>query len=149
MKDETKFIFAEKGTDYFKDGLYMAFMEFFEKYNHPREMMDDIYEENAHHIVAVFNEKVIGHARFTKVNKKWAKISQVVVDENYRGMKIGFKLINKLVSEARELNLSYVELDARTSAVNFYMKNGFITIGEEFISEKTGYPLIKMIKKWK
>lgn len=149
MKNETEFIFAERGTDYFNQGLDMAFAEFFEKHNHPREMMNDKYEDNAHHIVAVFNNKVIGHARFTRVDENWAKISQVVVDENYRGMKIGFKLINKLMSEAEKLNLAYVELDARTYAVNFYMKNGFITIGEEFISKKTGYPLIKMVRKWK
>ncbi|WP_449386857.1 GNAT family N-acetyltransferase [Chryseobacterium lineare] len=59
-------------------------------------------------------------------NKGW--IEDVIVDENYRGMGIGLKLIEKLLSISNEKQLNEVLLfteEHRTPAISLYEKLGF------------------------
>lgn len=59
-------------------------------------------------------------------SKGW--IEDVVVDENSRGRSVGQKLIEKLLENAKEKNLSEVLLfteDHRIPAINLYNKLGF------------------------
>lgn len=59
-------------------------------------------------------------------NKGW--IEDVIVDENYRGMGIGMKLIEKLMAISNEQQLSEVLLfteEHRTPAISLYEKLGF------------------------
>ncbi|WP_409515149.1 GNAT family N-acetyltransferase [Chryseobacterium sp.] len=60
-------------------------------------------------------------------NKGW--IEDVSVDGNYRGMGIGLKLIEKLLSISNEKQLSEILLfteEHRTPAISLYEKLGFI-----------------------
>jgi len=60
-------------------------------------------------------------------NKGW--IEDVIVDGNYRGMGIGLKLIEKLLSISNEKQLSEILLfteEHRTPAISLYEKLGFI-----------------------
>ncbi|GGG59395.1 GNAT family N-acetyltransferase [Epilithonimonas arachidiradicis] len=60
-------------------------------------------------------------------NKGW--IEDVIVDENYRGMGIGMRLIEKLLLISNEQQLSEVFLfteEHRTPAISLYERMGFI-----------------------
>lgn len=74
-------------------------------------------------------------------NKGW--IEDVIVDQKYRGMGIGMKLIEKLLSISNEQKLSEVLLfteEHRTSAISLYEKLGFI---------KKKSSIYRLAKEWK
>lgn len=77
--------------------------------------------------------KVIGmammfiHQKFSSVN---GYIEDVVVDSNYRGQKIGERLMDKLIEVAKALNLKDLNLSSgnnpdRSAAHKLYLKLGF------------------------
>lgn len=60
--------------------------------------------------------------------RRVGRIEDVVVDEEYRGKKIGLFMIGRLIKLARASNISFVELtsnSARIAANNLYKKLGF------------------------
>ncbi|SDI70304.1 phosphinothricin acetyltransferase [Chryseobacterium taeanense] len=95
--------------------------------------LDEILmEDNPVTLVGCFiGDRIVGIASMAiyKVisgNKGW--IEDVIVDENYRGMGIGLKLIEKLLSISSEKQLSEVLLfteEHRTAAISLYEKLGF------------------------
>lgn len=89
-------------------------------------------EDNPVTLVGCFiGDRIVGIASMAiyKVisgNKGW--VEDVIVDENYRGMRIGSKLIEKLLSISSEKQLSEVLLfteEHRTAAISLYEKLGF------------------------
>lgn len=52
--------------------------------------------------------------------------------------------MSQLFKKAEELKLESVGLDARIPAVEFYKKFNFEIAGEEYISPKSGMPIIRM-----
>ena len=53
------------------------------------------------------------------------EITQVVVDHEYRGMKIGVGIMTRLIEKAKEMKVGYITLDARVYAIEFYKRLGF------------------------
>lgn len=92
---------------------------------------DIINNDNQYSLVAVINNKVVGHILFTKIynpflNIYWGKIDYVCVDDYYRNNKIATNLLQRL--EQMENNINYFELTSnkkRTIAHKLYMKSGY------------------------
>lgn len=61
-----------------------------------------------------------------------------------RGQGIGGRLIAAAIEEIRSRDGRVVWCDARTSAVGFYRRHGFIAEGEEFLHAETGIPHYRM-----
>lgn len=119
-------------TANFQDQTYTLFKQL--SPNKKQMKLDEILmENNPVTLVGCFiGDRIVGIASMAiyKVisgNKGW--IEDVIVDENYRGMGIGLKLIEKLLSISSEKQLSEVLLfteEHRTAAVSLYEKLGFI-----------------------
>lgn len=84
--------------------------------------------------IAVLNEKIIGFisAVFYKTffhTGGTAFINELIIDENFRGKKIGEKLILTIIEIADNLNFNEIEVSTsfeNKKAIQFYKKNGLI-----------------------
>lgn len=84
--------------------------------------------------VVLLNEKLIGFIStiFYKTffhTGGTALINELIIDENYRGKKIGEKLISEIKKEAEILKVNEIEVSTsieNKKAIQFYKKNGLI-----------------------
>ncbi len=60
-----------------------------------------------------------------------AHLEDVVIDESYRGIKLGQKLIANIIVKARESGAYKIIADCKTELLSFYSKNGFQKKGEQ------------------
>ena len=107
--------------------------------------IDDL-DQKSFHLVGKDQGEVVAYARvmFDSITR-CAKIGRVVVDKNYRGMKIGNLILSKLlehISENKEIQL--VTLSSQVVAQDIYKKFGFEPVGEPF--DDGGILHIKMQK---
>ena len=142
-----KYEFIDKESKLYDSAIDLRYREFYETSNRAKEAIFDEFEDKSIRIVAYIDDKVIGHARLF-IHDSSGEITQVVVDHEYRGMKIGLGIMSRLIEKAKELKIKYITLDARVYAIEFYKRFGFETKGEEYISLKTGMPIIKMVQKF-
>jgi GNAT superfamily N-acetyltransferase len=85
------------------------------------------------YLCAVVDTQVLGFGSLTIKNNLWCEgflgfVDELVVDEAHRGKGIGTKLLDDLISWARERGCRRVELDSsfhRTAAHVFYERYGF------------------------
>ncbi|WP_294401809.1 GNAT family N-acetyltransferase [uncultured Clostridium sp.] len=139
--------FIDKDSKLYDSAIDLRYREFYETSNRAKETIFDEFEDKSLRIVAYIDNKVIGHARLF-VHDFVGEITQVVVDHEYRGMKIGVGIMERLIQKVHEMKAKFITLDARVYAVGFYKRFGFETKGEEYISPKTGMPIIKMVQEF-
>jgi len=60
-------------------------------------------------------------------------IGRMAVLRDWRGRGVGAALLKLLVAEARAVGHARVVLNAQTQALAFYMRQGFVACGEEFL----------------
>jgi len=65
------------------------------------------------------------------------RLRQVIVDPTARGRGIGSKLMQMAEAHVLGLGIDRVGVAARSRAYNFYLNNGYIFQGEEYISPLT------------
>lgn len=148
LHEKLQYKFIDKESELYHSAIELRYREFYETSNRSRESIFDEFEDKSLRVVAYLGHKVVGHARLF-VEGDIGEITQVVVDHEYRGYKIGAGIMKQLFTKAEELNLKSVGLDARIPAVEFYKKFDFKISGEEYISPKSGMPIIRMEKKFK
>ncbi|WP_294156594.1 GNAT family N-acetyltransferase [uncultured Clostridium sp.] len=139
--------FIDKDSKLYDSAIDLRYREFYATSNRAKETIFDEFEDKSLRIVAYIDNKVIGHARLF-VHDFVGEITQVVVDHEYRGMKIGVGIMERLIQKVHEIKAKFITLDARVYAVGFYKRFGFETKGEEYISPKTGMPIIKMVQEF-
>jgi len=109
-----------------------------------------LYDENLEkekddvHIGAFIKGKVVGVLILTRLNTIEVKMRQVAVDDGARGKKIGTEIVAFAEGYAKEKGYTTMLLNARKTAVGFYDKLGYETIGEEFL--EINIPHFKMRK---
>lgn len=96
------------------------------------------------HIAAIENKAVVGILLFVSTKDKALKMRQVAVMENSQSSGIGSQLVAFSEKWAIANNYKTIELHARKTAVNFYLKMGYQTIGHEFM--EVNVPHFKMMK---
>lgn len=97
------------------------------------------------HIAAFKNLEIIGILLLkTYENSKTVKMRQVAVKADLQSKGTGKKLVEFAEKWARQNNFSKIELHARLTAKDFYLKNNYEISGDEF--EEVGIPHIKMFK---
>ena len=69
----------------------------------------------------------------------------MIVSPRYQGQGYGVKLLLGLMQTAKNRGAKTIELNARTSAIGFYVKQGFQQVGQVYNSRSTGVPHIKMV----
>lgn len=103
-----------------------------------------VLEFNDFHFVAGINGKIVAVLILVELPDKILKMRQVAVDLSFQGKGIGQTLVKYSEQWARENNFDLIVLNARKSAVPFYLKLNYEIVGEEFM--EIGIPHYKMKK---
>ena len=99
-------------------------------------------EVNQHHIVALYNKEIVGVVLLQVLNPTILKMRQFAVETTLQKMGIGKELVQFCEEFAIKNNYTMIELHARSSAVGFYLKQGYRITSEEF--KEVGLPHYKM-----
>ncbi|SFE99844.1 amino-acid N-acetyltransferase [Paenibacillus catalpae] len=85
-------------------------------------------------VVAEIGDKVVGCGSLLRLGQDLVEIRSLGMSQEYRGLKIGNKLVDFLVEQAREQQIP--KIMALTYAVNFFLRNGFTVVEKEIFPEK-------------
>jgi N-acetylglutamate synthase-like GNAT family acetyltransferase len=80
---------------------------------------------------------------------EWCQMRQVAIDPSEQGKGLGSLLITYFEDYARSIGITHLFIEARESAVPFYLHNGYSVLPESFVNEGSGlvnYRLEKVIK---
>lgn len=101
-------------------------------------------DANDIHIGAFTQEQLIAVLLLSVLSETEVKMRQVAVDNNFQSNKVGSRMVQFSELHLKSLNYKRIVLNARKTAVNFYLKLGYEIVGEEFI--EVGIPHFKMFK---
>lgn len=108
-------------------------------------MTEDLAAESAYlHYGMIESNQVIACALGIFVSETNVKIRQMTVAPEYQGQGIGRALLQNMEVDLKQRGVTFLELDARVSAVGFYEKLGYTKEGEEFVS--VSIPHLRMRK---
>lgn len=113
----------------------------------------DLYQENrtweasALHYGIFQNRELIASLIAIPENGNCYRIRQMTTKTEWQGQGIGSELMEKVEGELARRGASKVSLHARTSAVRFYQRLGYHSVGEVF--EEVTIPHRKMEKSFK
>lgn len=96
-----------------------------------KSLIDELDNENAHFLAAVFDGKVIGYVGVIEICGE-ADITNVAVLPEYRRCCIGEMLMHSAEKGARERNCESITLEVRvsnTAAISLYNKSGYKQAG--------------------
>jgi len=141
--EEIVYKYIDYKSEKFKQVINLRYSILFESYGKIKKYEYDELDDISLHLVALDKEKVVGYSRITDINGN-GKITNVVVSPEYINRRIGFEMMNKQISKAKEHNMKTLYLSARLETIEFYKKVGFECKGKINISEKSGLPLQKM-----
>jgi predicted GNAT family N-acyltransferase len=102
-------------------------------------------EMNEFHLVALDGDQLIACLVLTPQSKEVIKMRQVAVESHLQGNGIGRQLVNFSEQVAKENGYKKMELNARDTAVPFYLKLDYKIEGEPF--EEVSIPHRKMFKE--
>lgn len=104
--------------------------------------MDNI-DYKSQHLFLEEKGEVLAYLRaFFEEDSEAIHIGRVLSVEHNKGL--GTALMNKATSHFKQNGVKSIVLNSQKTAVGFYEKLGFITVGEEFY--EAGIPHIKMVK---
>ena len=103
------------------------------------ELECDGLDEACQHVLAI-NKKgqAIACGRITAQGK----IGRMAVLPEWRGKQVGSAVLEALLSAVHGRELVHIELAAQTQVTGFYVRHGFVTVGEVFMD--AGIPHIMM-----
>lgn len=109
------------------------------------ELEFDGLDGNAVQLLAYLDDRPVGTARITQIDRQTAKIERLAVLPDARGYGIGSQLMRTALAiiSGNENNRKVV-VNAQEYIQNLYRKIGFQTVGEPF--DEAGIPHVKMIK---
>ncbi|MEC9392895.1 MAG: GNAT family N-acetyltransferase [Pseudomonadota bacterium] len=90
----------------------------------------DNLEEKSYHLMAIdINKIILGVGRIHFLNKEESQIRYMAVQEEYRKMGIGKRIVIGLEGFSKKNHRYKIILNARDNAVNFYSKLGYKILG--------------------
>jgi predicted GNAT family N-acyltransferase len=101
---------------------------FIEEQGVPADLERDALDVDALHCVAYRGGRAVATGRLLPQ----AKIGRMAVRADARGQGIGRRVLDALVARAQARGDAAVELSAQRTAVDFYRRRGFETIGEPY-----------------
>ena len=114
-----------KSDDDFKKYYELRWKVLREPWNQPRGSEKDDMEKESIHLMVCDEDEAVGVSRLHFNSREEAQVRYMAVDERYRGKGIGTMMLAELEKKAREKGASYIILNARENAVDFYRKNGY------------------------
>ncbi len=95
---------------------------------------DEVATNIRSYVLAKDGEKLVGYAALHVHSRRLAEIRSLIVDENYRGQKIGQRIVEFTLKEAKELGVEEDVL-VLTYLPAFFEKLDFSEINKEVIPE--------------
>lgn len=111
-----------------------------------RDEFDGHDGDGTRYIVLLDDGYPVATCRFYEVSRDTVKLGRVVVLPEYRGQKLGAKLLTEAEKWISELGYKEIEVDSRTVAVGFYEKLGFAA-ADGTVFRSGVFDCIKMIKR--
>ncbi|MBK7763726.1 MAG: GNAT family N-acetyltransferase [Bacteroidetes bacterium] len=102
-------------------------------------------EHDQYTLVARQHEKIIACLMLKMIEPSIIKLRQMAVDETQQGKGIGSLLMGYAENFCKLNGYQLIELHARKSAIQFYIKLNYQLIGNEF--EEVGVPHYRMEKR--
>ncbi|PTQ88251.1 GNAT family N-acetyltransferase [Agitococcus lubricus] len=90
----------------------------------------DELEDSAWHLAAFYGEEVIAIGRLQANSEAIGQIRYMAVKEKYQRQGIGHRLLTALEQIARQQGMSQMVLNARETAVPFYVTANYSLLGE-------------------
>jgi predicted GNAT family N-acyltransferase len=106
----------------------------------PAELEWDADDASAVHFLALEGEYPMGTARLLPDGH----IGRLAVLKDWRGLKVGDKLIRAVIAEAENRGLKQQMLSAQVHASSFYERFGFAVVSDEFLD--AGIPHVDMVR---
>lgn len=78
------------------------------------------------------------------------RLRGMAVDPSRQGTGIGGRVLAEAVGAAREAGAPLLWANARTTALRFYQRNGWVVAGEEYVTTDTGlphYPIVLLLDR--
>ncbi len=126
-------LFGNQSFDFIKC-LQIRKKVFVEEQGVPEEIEADEHDASAHHYLAIQNEadkqNPIATARW-RTTDKGIKLERFAVLKPYRNAGLGTIILQEILKDIIPLNKE-IYLHAQESAVNFYLKHGFVISGDTF-----------------
>ncbi len=121
------------------DGVFEVEKNCFEHHWSKESFKKELINENARYLVAKLDRKIVGYVGIWLILDE-GHITNVAVHNDYRGQKIGDKLVQSLVNLCKENNINSMTLEVRVSntvAQSLYKKYGFKLAGirKEYYSD--------------
>ena len=95
---------------------------------------DEVATNIRSYVLAKESTKIVGYTALHIHSQRLAEIRSLIVDENYRGLSIGKKMVKFTLKEAKLLNVKEDVL-VLTYLPDFFTKLGFYEINKELIPE--------------
>lgn len=101
--------------------------------DHPHDELAEAF-----HVAAVVGEQVVGCATvfpepYEGRPDAW-RLRGMAVDEGYQDRGIGATVMNRVKAELAARGVRLLWCNARTVALPFYLRHGFVTVGDEFLA---------------
>ena len=106
----------------------------------PAELEWDADDASAVHFLALEGEYPMGTARLLPDGH----IGRVAVLKDWRGLKVGDKLLRAVIEEAEKRGLKQQMLSAQVHASSFYERFGFSVVSDEYLD--AGIPHVDMVR---
>jgi len=107
---------------------------------------EELARENEDLLIAAFDdEDMLGCCVLSEVGNSTLRVRQMAVQNNLQGKGIGASIMSFAENLARDKGYKSLMMHARNTAIGFYEKFGFATVGDEFI--EVGVPHHAMEKK--
>lgn len=106
----------------------------------PAELEWDEDDLSAVHFLAVEGDYAVGTARLLADGE----IGRVSVLKDWRGLRVGDKLLQAVIAHANLLGLHEQKLSAQVHATAFYEHHGFRVVSSEFL--EAGLPHVDMVR---
>lgn len=121
------------------DGVFEVEKSCFEHYWSKESFKKELTNDSARYLIAKIDDKIVGYVGIWLILDE-GHITNVAVHKDYRGQKIGDKLVQALVELCKENNILSMTLEVRVSnivAQNLYKKYGFKMAGirKEYYSD--------------
>ena len=98
-----------------------------------REEFDEHDGDGTRYIVLLDGGYPVATCRFYELDPARVTLGRVVVLPEYRGRKLGEKLLREAEKWIGELGYGEIDIDSRVEAVGFYEKLGFTAAGSEIV----------------
>lgn len=124
-------LIIERMTSKDIDGVFEVEKSCFEDYWSKESFKKELENDVARYLVAKLDGKIVGYVGIWFVMDE-GHITNVAVHKDYRGQKIGDKLIRELIELCKSSNIIAMTLEVRVSNViaqNLYKKYGFKLAG--------------------